>query len=48
MAGVHYPLDIVVGASIGVVVTYFVFKLRDLLMPVLVAVIRLARIFCLA
>ena len=48
MAGVHYPLDIVAGASIGLVVTFFVFKLRDLLMPVLVAVIRLARIFCLA
>lgn len=48
MAGVHYPLDIVGGATIGVVVTYFVFKLRDLLMPVLMAVIRLARIFCLA
>ena len=46
MAGVHYPLDIVGGAMIGVVVTFLVFKLRDLLMPVLVAVIRLARIFC--
>ena len=31
-----------------VVVTIFVFKLRDLLKPVLVAVLRLARIFCLA
>ena len=48
LAGVHYPLDIVGGAAIGVVVTFFVFKLRDLLMPVLVAVLRLARIFCLA
>lgn len=48
MAGVHYPLDIIGGAAIGVVVTFFVFKLRDLLMPVLMAVLRLARIFCLA
>ena len=48
MAGVHYPLDIVGGAAIGVVMAFFVFKLRDLLMPVLVAVLRLARIFCLA
>ena len=48
MAGVHYPLDIVGGAAIGVVIAFFVFKLRDLLMPVLVAVLRLARIFCLA
>ncbi|MCH8061677.1 MAG: phosphatase PAP2 family protein [Chloroflexi bacterium] len=48
MAGVHYPLDIVGGAAIGVVTAFFVFKLRDLLMPVLVAALRLARIFCLA
>ncbi len=48
MAGVHYPLDIVGGAAIGVVIAFFVFKLRDLLMPVLVAALRLARIFCLA
>lgn len=48
VAGVHYPLDIVGGAAIGVVVTLIVFKLRDLLMPVLMAAIRLARIFCLA
>ena len=48
MAGVHYPLDIVGGAAIGVVTAFFVFKLRDLLMPVLVAALRFARIFCLA
>ena len=47
-AGVHYPLDIVAAALIGTVVSYWVFKLRDLAMPVLVWVIKAARILCLA
>ena len=46
--GVHYPLDIVAGAAIGAVVTFTVFKIRELAMPVLVTVIRLARILRLA
>ena len=47
-AGVHYPLDILAGAAIAAPVTYLVFRLRDLLMPVLMLAIRLARIFKLA
>ena len=47
-AGVHYPLDILAGAAIAAPVTYLVFRLRDLLMPVLLMAIRLARIFRLA
>lgn len=47
-AGVHYPLDILAGAAIAVPVTYLVFRLRDLLMPVLMLAIRLARVFRLA
>ncbi len=47
-AGVHYPLDILAGAAIAAPVTYLVFRLRDLLMPLLVLVIKLARILRLA
>ena len=47
-AGVHYPLDILAGAAIAAPVTYLVFRMRDLLMPVLMLAIRLARIFRLA
>jgi len=47
-AGVHYPLDILAGVAIAAPVTYLVFRLRDLLMPVLMLAIRLARIFRLA
>ncbi|MCE2457478.1 MAG: phosphatase PAP2 family protein [Dehalococcoidia bacterium] len=47
-AGVHYPLDIFAGAAIAAPVTYLVFRLRDLLMPILMMAIRLARIFRLA
>jgi undecaprenyl-diphosphatase len=47
-AGVHYPLDVIIGAMIAVVVTYLVFKLRDLLEPIPTWVIKTARIFCLA
>ncbi len=48
IAGVHFPLDVLVGWLIAVAVTLVVLRLRDLLMPVLRAVIRMARIFCLA
>ena len=47
-AGVHYPLDIVAAAVIGVVVTMLVFRLKDLLEPLPSMVIRAARILCLA
>ena len=47
-SGVHYPLDILAGAAIAAVVTYLVFRLRDLLMPLLMLAIRLARILRLA
>ena len=47
-AGVHYPLDIVGGALIALAMVYAVSWLRKLLMPVLVVVIKAARILCLA
>ena len=47
-AGVHYPLDVIAGALVGVGVTFFVFRLRDLLHPVPEWVIKAARILCLA
>lgn len=47
-AGVHYPLDIVGGALIGIVVAFLVFKLRELLEPLPTLAIKFARILCLA
>ena len=47
-AGVHYPLDIVAGAIIGVVIARLVFWLRDLLEPLPTMAIKAARILCLA
>ena len=47
-AGVHYPLDVLGGAAIAAAVTYLVFRLRDMLMPLLMLPIRLARILRLA
>lgn len=47
-AGVHYPLDIVAGALIAVVITFLVFKLKDLLEPLPTWVIKAARVLCLA
>ena len=47
-AGVHYPLDIVAGALIGVAVAFLVSKLKDLLDPLPTMVIKVARILCLA
>jgi len=46
--GVHYPLDVIGGVAIAVVITYLVFKLRDLLDPIPTWAVKLARIFCLA
>ena len=47
-AGVHYPLDILAGAAIAAAVTYVVFRMRDVLMPLLMLAIRVARILRLA
>lgn len=47
-AGVHYPLDILAGAAIAAVVTFAVFRISHVAMPLLVAVIRFARILRLA
>ena len=47
-AGVHYPLDIVAGALIAMVITFLVFKLKDLLEPLPTWVIKAARVLCLA
>ncbi len=46
--GVHYPADILGGAVIALVVTALTLRLRDLMMPVLVAVIKAARLFAVA
>lgn len=43
-AGVHYPSDILAGIVIAAGATYIAFKLSEPLMPILVAMIRLARI----
>ena len=47
-AGVHYPLDVIAGAIIGIVIARLVFKLRDMLEPLPTMVIKAARIVCLA
>ena len=47
-AGVHYPLDILAGAAVAAAVTFVVFRISELAMPLLVAVIRWARILRLA
>ena len=47
-AGVHYPTDILGGAAIAAAAAWTAFRMRDSLMPVLVAAIRFARIFRLA
>ncbi len=46
--GVHYPADILGGAVIALVITALTLRLRDLMMPVLVAVIKAARLFAVA
>ena len=47
-AGVHYPLDILAGAAIAAVVVFAVFRISDLVMPILAAIIKVARILRLA
>ena len=47
-AGVHYPLDIVGGALIGLAVLPLALKLRDIAQPVLTRFFAVARILCLA
>ena len=47
-AGVHYPLDVIAGAIIGIVIARLVFRLRHLLEPLPTMAIRAARILCLA
>ena len=47
-AGVHYPLDVLAGVLIGIVIAYLVLKLRSLLEPVPTWVIKAARLLCLA
>ncbi len=46
--GVHYPMDILAGAAIAASVTFAVFRISDLAMPILVAIIKVARIVRLA
>ena len=47
-AGVHYPLDVLTGAAIGITVAFLVFRLRNLMSPILIKVVKVARIFVLA
>ncbi len=47
-AGVHYPLDVLAGVAIAAAVTFVAFRISDLTMPLLVAIIRFARILRLA
>lgn len=47
-AGIHYPLDVITGAFIGIVWSFITFKARYLLGPILVWVIKAARILRLA
>ena len=46
--GVHYPADVLGSVVIALVVTALTLRLRDLLMPVLVRVIKAARLFAVA
>ena len=48
VAGVHYPLDVLASALIGILVAYVVFRVRDLLEPLPTMVIKAARILYLA
>ena len=47
-AGIHYPLDVIAGAAIAAPSTFLVFKLRDLLMPLPLWVVKFARVLRLA
>lgn len=46
--GVHYPADILGGIAIALIITPLTLRLRGLLMPLLVAVIKAARLFAIA
>ena len=46
--GVHYPADILGSIAIALTVTALTLRLRNLLMPILVAVIKAARLFAIA
>ena len=46
--GVHYPLDILGGAAIAAVAAFVMFRVSRLAMPVLVGVIKVARVLRLA
>ena len=46
--GVHYPADILGGALIALIITALTLRLRDLMMPVLIAVIKAARLLAIA
>ena len=46
--GVHYPADILGGVVIALIVTALTLRLRDLMMPLLVAVIKAARLLAIA
>ena len=47
-AGVHYPLDVLAGIAIAAPSAFTIFKLRDLLMPLPLWLIKFARILRLA
>lgn len=47
-SGVHYPSDVLAAAAIGIVAGILVLRLRDLLGPIPVWVIKAARLICLA
>ena len=47
-AGVHYPLDTVAAAMIALVITFLVYKLRDLLGPIPRWVVQMIRVLVLA
>ncbi len=46
--GVHYPLDILGGAMLGIAVAFLTTKAKDLLEPLLTMIIKAARVLCLA
>ncbi len=48
VAGMHYPLDVVSGALLGILVTWLFAKLLNLVQPVLDWALRLLRVFWVA
>ena len=47
-AGVHYPLDTIAAAMIALVITFLVYRLRDLLGPIPRWVVQMVRVLVLA